>query len=284
MQLYGKATEAATKIVAAFQTPGQLPQALAQVFIHRKDDVPCNRWSWSNQLLTAIHGHYDARGFRQWQEVGRFVKKGEKSFQILVPLMRKVDRENSAGETETRTVVYGFKAAAVFGLSQTDGEPLAQDTEAQRWIDDLPLVEVAREWGLKVSTYDGRRSQALGWYRPGREIAVGTENLSTWCHELVHAADDRLGSLSESSKWSREVVAELGGAILLLCLDQTREADLGGAWHYIANYARSAEIEPLAACEMVLKRTCNAVALILDTAERIASGGDVEAEVETVTA
>ena len=29
------------------------------------------RWSWRNQLLTALSGYHDARGYRQWQEVGR---------------------------------------------------------------------------------------------------------------------------------------------------------------------------------------------------------------------
>ena len=83
MQFYRKAESAASRILEAFRT-GNLPQALAPIFIRRKDNVPCRAWSWSNQLLTALAGHSDARGYRQWQEVGRHVKKGEKSFHILV--------------------------------------------------------------------------------------------------------------------------------------------------------------------------------------------------------
>ncbi|WP_339909882.1 hypothetical protein, partial [Symmachiella dynata] len=48
------------------------------------------------------------------------------------------------------------------------------------------------------------------------------------------------------------------------------DADLGGCWRYIEQYATAAEIEPLAACQRVLKRMCDAVALILDTAEQLA--------------
>ena len=60
-----------------------------------------------------------------------------------------------------------------------------------------------------------------------------------------------------------ECVAELGAATLLCILGNELEADLGGCWQYVSAYARDAEIEPMAACNRVLKRTCDAVALIL---------------------
>ena len=41
---------------------GDLPDVLAPIFINRDDaDVPCRKWSWRNQLLTALSGHDDAR-------------------------------------------------------------------------------------------------------------------------------------------------------------------------------------------------------------------------------
>ena len=89
---------------------------------------------------------------------------------------------------------------------------------------------------------------------------------------MIHAADDRLGTLTERGQhWRSEVVAELGGAILLECLGHESDADRGGCWHYVSRYARDAEIEPVSACQRVLKRTCDAVALILETAEQLAS-------------
>ena len=90
-------------------------------------------------------------------------------------------------------------------------------------------------------------------------------------HELVHAADDRLGQLTERGQhWRSETVAELGGAVLLECLGQPVEADLGGCWEYVSAYARDAGLEPITACNRVLTRTCDAVALILDTAAQLA--------------
>ena len=70
MKFYGKAEESAKVILEAFRNPNSLPKPLAQVFIHREDNVPCRSWSWRNQLLVALQGYKDARGFRQREEAG----------------------------------------------------------------------------------------------------------------------------------------------------------------------------------------------------------------------
>ncbi|QDT51696.1 hypothetical protein Pan258_57880 [Symmachiella dynata] len=272
-KFYGKAESAANVILDVFQNPGQLPAALAPIFITRKADIPCRKWSWNNQLITALMGHGDARGFRQWQQVDRHVRKGEKSFTILSPVTKKI-KDKQTGED--RIAVIGFKGTAVFGYAQTDGEPLPGEAELNDWLAGLPFREVADSWGLSVEAFNGQGGKALGWFQhsisgEGRAIAVGVENLSTWCHEMIHAADCRLGNLTEQGQhWKSETVAELGGAVLLKVLGYDLDADLGGCWRYIEQYATAAEIEPLAACQKVLKRMCDAVALILDTAEQLA--------------
>lgn len=275
MRFYRKAESAATEILEAFQS-GNLPQALAPVFIHRKDNVPCRAWSWSNQLLAAVNGTSDARGYRQWQAVGRQVRKGEKSFAILVPIIKKRTTENpETGEKEEASYIAGFTSAPVFGIEQTEGDPLPPpDAEVTAWLDRLPLLEVAREWGLSVDAYNGRPGAPLGRYRHGQGIALGVRNLSTWAHEMCHAADDRLGNLQHRGRhWRSETVAELGGAVLLEGLGYPTQSDRGGCWEYVRAYAGEAGIEPAVACQRVLKRTCDAVALILDTAEGIRGAG-----------
>jgi len=106
--------------------------------------------------LVALAGHSDARGYRQWQEVGRHVKKGRKSFPILVPVMRKGTRKNAeTGEEEDYQYVAGFSSAPVFGLSQTEGDPLPDtNPEIAAWLENLPLLDVAREWDLSVDAYN----------------------------------------------------------------------------------------------------------------------------------
>ncbi len=137
----------------------------------------------------------------------------------------------------------GFKGTAVFGYSQTDGEPLPGEAELNDWLASLPFREVADSWGLSVEAFNGQGGRALGWFQhsisgEGRAIAVGVENLSTWCHEMIHAADCRLGNLTEKGQhWKSETVAELGGAVLLKVLGYDLDADLGGCWRYIEQYA-----------------------------------------------
>jgi hypothetical protein len=163
VRYYGQAEQAAQAILAAFQG-GNLPKALAPVFIRRKDNVPCRCWSWSNQLLVALYGHSDARGYRQWEAVGRHVCKGQKGFPILVPLIRKSKKENpETREKEERDYLCGFKHSIVFGLGQTEGAELPPaDPAIATWIESLPLVEVARNWGLSVEAFGGRPGAALG--------------------------------------------------------------------------------------------------------------------------
>ncbi len=274
MKLFGKKThQVAERIIDAFKNPEQLPKALAPVFIHRNDDVPCRKWSWHNQLIVALCGTVDARGFRQWNQVGRNVKKGCHALWILAPCLKKITDKDEAGEKRTRQVIYGFRSVPVFAVEDTEGEPLPEnDDRYDSWVKELPLLEVAEEWGINVDTFSHHGGNPLGYYRHASDgsqaIMLGTENLSTWAHEMVHAADHRVGGLKEA-KWHKEVVAELGSATLLKCLGLEPDADLGGAFAYIERYAQTAQIPTVKACLNVLDRVCESVKLILDTAEKL---------------
>ena len=265
-----KVQAVAAQILAAFEA-GTVPSVCAQIFIRHKNhsDCPAAKWSWRNQLTAALAGHYDARGFRQWQQVGRNVKKGERAIYILGPCMVK-DRDADPEEDSALRLV-GFTAIPVFGYSQTEGEPLAGHEEEEAFIDSLPLVEVARSWNLAVTTFNAEGAPHLGSYRSGTSIALGVENLSTWAHELCHAADDRRGTLTRSvgQNLGNEVVAEFGGAILLEALGYSVESDRGGAYQYIQRYAEQAKRDVLSVCTELLDRACAAVALILTTADQL---------------
>ena len=129
---------------------------------------------------------------------------------------------------------------------------------------------MAEGWGIHVGTYSGEGKGALGYFQFGtgrKAIMLGTENLSTWAHELVHAADHHLTKLVDDRNLL-EMVAELGSAILLEAIGHSYEADLGGAYAYIQHYAERAGKPPVRACIDVLDRACTCVALILDTAEK----------------
>ncbi len=266
MKFHGKSEQVAKDILQSFES-GDIRKPLAQIFI-RKDDasVPCHAWSFTNQVIVALKGHSDARGFKQWDKVGRKVKKGEKACYILGPCFVKKEEEDG----EEKQFLVGFRSIPVFGLAQTDGEPMEKSPSAQ-FIDDLPLVDVARAWGLKVTTYGGARARALGYYRhrdeKGVSISLGTENLSTWAHELIHAADHKAGNLTPHGKKYNEIVAELGGAVLLTMIGRADDADLGGCWDYVRCYAGFDTEFAIRDCMKAVNRVGEAVNLILTEAE-----------------
>ncbi|MHA2279724.1 MAG: hypothetical protein ACXAC5_02355 [Promethearchaeota archaeon] len=285
MNYYGKAQNVADRVLEAFKS-GNVPKALATVFIDR-GGRHIDRYSWTNRMLVALAGFSDAMGYggqdkktkkwtSGWRSVGRQVRKGEKCTLILAPCTRKTERDG-----EERTVIFGFRATAVFGIEQTDiAEPEVWEKHnkaneaAERFVETLPLCEVAEAWGYKLGTYRGKGSAYLGWHSRAGEIGLGVENLSVWAHELMHAADLKNGKLVEHGQhWRSETVAELGGTILMMMMGYEREADIGHAWKYINQYATTAKIELIKACTDCLKRTCEAVALILETAETV-NGSD----------
>ncbi len=48
-------------------------------------------------------------------------------------------------------------------------------------------------------------------------------------------------------------------------------ADYGGCWDYVRSYAAKAKKPAIRVCEQLLSRTCEAVALILSTADELVS-------------
>ena len=266
-----RAHETANTILEAFQHPEALPKALAPIFIHRRDDVPCRRWSFRNQLLTALASTCDARGFRQWQEADRHVKKGSKAFYILSPCTKVIEDKETG---EKRPTVIGFRACPVFRIEDTDGADIPSgDPQVDQWLEHLPLRAVAQSWGITVTTYNGEGTGHLGYYRErgdSKAIALGVQNVDVFLHELMHAADYRLGNAAERGQhWRKETVAEFGSAVLAECLGLESESDLGGAYEYIERYAQAAQRNVQAVCMECLDRICQAVALVLDTADSL---------------
>ena len=163
MKLVGKNTQAvADRIIEAFKEPDQLPKALAPAFIHRKSDTPCRKWSFYNQLLVALAQTSDARGFKQWKEAGRKVKKGSKALWILGPCLKTIKDKDDDGDEKAKQILIGFRSIPVFRVEDTEGEALPKDEYAD-WIKELPLIEVAESWNIHVDTVSHRDADPLGY-------------------------------------------------------------------------------------------------------------------------
>jgi antirestriction protein ArdC len=172
------------------------------------------RYSLHNVLLIASQKHNASyvAGFRTWNELRHFVKKGEKGIMILASIVRR-NSVYVAELEETSHPILGFRAAYVFDISQTDGKELPQigvvEGDPRDCRDKLRRFASAQGISVEYSTgiaparrmfCDGRITLLLG-QAPADEFSTLAHEPA---HELLHRGDRR----SSTSKRVRETEAE----------------------------------------------------------------------------
>jgi antirestriction protein ArdC len=265
------ADQALTDILELFENPDRLPAAIATSLILRQtSDAPMCFWSLCNQLLVLLAGTVDARGFRQWQEVGRNVNKGAKALRILAPRTRKIrETDNETGQELERVVTIGFVGIPVFRYEDTNGAPLEQPD--YRPATFPPLLDVAEHLGISVNwapgavqTQHGSRitSDRYGFYQPASDsVTLLSHDQRVWFHELAHAAHKRVlesrgRTLKGGQVPAQEAVAEIVSAVLCRLYDF--ESYLASCHDYVRHYsehndAARAAVRVLADVQAVLE-------------------------------
>jgi antirestriction protein ArdC len=173
-----------------------------------------HRYSLHNVLLIALqkpNASYVA-GFRTWNQLGRFVKKGEKGIVILAPIVRRKADEEETSEDASRAIA-GFRAAYVFDISQTDGKELPHigfvEGDPREYSDKMRRF--ATEEGISIE-YSEDIAPARGTSYGGRvAILPGqspAEEFSTLAHELAHELLHRGDRRASTNKQIRETEAE----------------------------------------------------------------------------
>ena len=235
---------------------GDIPEVIAYSTFPISN-IPAAKWSLLNRMLMLISGTNDARGFRQWEGVGRHVKEGAKAITILAPRFIKKQPEN--GE-DGKVILAGFLSIPVFRVEDTEGEPLDyQKIE----LPELPLIEVAQKWGISVKAIPGNYFYAGCYSQDRKEIALATKEETIFFHELAHAAHERvLGELKKGQDWRQEVVAELSAAVLCKIVGKTTKF-LGNNYQYIEKYAKEANLTPWQASLKVMNNVEKVLTLIL---------------------
>ena len=243
-------------IIASFER-GDIPEAIAYSMFPIAD-IPSAKWSLLNRTIMFLAGTQDARGYRQWKQTGRFVKKGAKSFRILVPCFVKTENEEN-GEVES--FLRGFMCRPVFRVEDTDGKAL--DYEKLE-LPEFPLIERAEELGVSVKAIPGNYKY-YGYYMPGRkEIALATLEESVFFHELAHAAHEMVkGALRGGQYALQEIVAELSAQALCRMVGKRSSDTTGNSYRYIERYADRIKLSPQAACLKVMSVTEKVLNLIL---------------------
>ena len=197
-----------------------------------------HNYSFNNTLLIALQ-RPDATmvtGYRNWQSMGRQVKKGEKGITIIAPTpikkkqMREVLDENrrpvldEKGEPvfkEVEVKLPRFKAITVFDIAQTVGEPieLLEPEELREAVKDYDLfMKAITEISSVPIRFDEISGNAKGYYHTEKkEIVIKKEmsesqTIKTAIHESAHARlhDKALTGQSEVKKdrLTKEVEAE----------------------------------------------------------------------------
>ncbi|RPI19216.1 MAG: antirestriction protein [Ignavibacteriae bacterium] len=228
---------------------GTIPDAVAYAMFPIPN-IPSASWSLLNRLMMFFSGTEDARGYKQWQKVNRYVKKGAKSFDILVPVFRKVINDDKVDEEVI--VLKGFCCGCVFRIEDTDGEPLDYQTLQ---LPQFPLIDKAAT--LRVSVHPTAGNIAYnGYYDPTRKvIALATPEEKTFFHELCHAVDHKLkGELKRGQDPLQEIIAEISAQALCRIVGKDGRKHFGNSYRYIESYAKELSISPYSAILQVISQ------------------------------
>jgi hypothetical protein len=212
-----------------------LPKVAMAVF--KGNTVPSDNWSFLNRILMYLNNTEDARGFKQWQQVGRYIKKGSKALYILAPMFKKIteDKITESGERVTveSQVLIGFKAVPVFRIEDTEGAPLIRE----EFKPNIPYEfnSIIQELGLKV---DAMRfsGMAYGSYNlETKAIKLASPDIEVFLHELSHAVDDKLNGLKPGQRTDQEVTAEFSAAVIGFLMGY--KVPYGNVKEYIESYS-----------------------------------------------
>jgi antirestriction protein ArdC len=172
-----------------------------------------HNYSWGNVLMIAAQRPDATRvaGVRTWNQLGRFVRKGEKGIAIFAPMTFKNDEGTLEGDDRPRI---SFRVVHVFDVSQTDGNPLPEPEhvagDPARHLDDLKRVVASRgitlEYSDALGTAYGRSCKGTIQLAPNLSPAVEYAVLGhELAHELIHT--DREGLDRKRAELEAEAVA-----------------------------------------------------------------------------
>jgi antirestriction protein ArdC len=173
-----------------------------------------HRYSLHNIMLIASQrptATYVA-GFNAWHKLGRFVKRGEKGILILAPIIRKKTENNVETKSDESSTAVGFRAAYVFDMSQTDGQPLPEigsvngdPREYRERLARFAAEHCTVEYSEDIAPARGTSSGGKITLLPGQSSA---EEFATLAHEIAHEMMHRDERRSSTSKRIRETEAE----------------------------------------------------------------------------
>lgn len=211
-------------------------------------------YSILNQMLLKFDGEYAT--FKQWQDLGGHVRKGEKSEIVCFWKIQPIEEEQEDGTKVVKQIPL-LRYYNVFHISQVDGiEPLQEEE-----LNDIEPIEKAENvlndyWtreNIMVKHMAGNRA----YYSPTSDMIClplfeqftdSNEYYSTAFHESAHStmkenrcnrAEDRKGKLVAfgSADYSKEeLIAEISSATILNIIGIETKGSFTNSAAYIQNW------------------------------------------------
>ncbi len=169
------------------------------------------------------------RGYRAWNDLGRYVRKGAKGLAILAPCIRKEEvfrePENKAeyndaeGEKEVRKVIKGFRVVYVYDIADTEGDDsqipvlvtgLAGNSDEEKFIyerlyDYISTKHIVQEVIGTASKGSFNLETKVISVRSDMDYL---QKAKTILHEYSHLIDFEMNPDENISRNRRELVAE----------------------------------------------------------------------------
>ena len=241
-----------------------------------------HRYSFNNTLLIAMQ-RPDATlvtGYRNWQSMGRQVKKGEKGITILAPapIKRKreqeildqnhmplLDADGKPKTEEVEVVIPRFKPTTVFDISQTDGEPietLAPEELTEAVADyDLFMKAITAVSPVPIR-FDEIAGEAKGYYHSGdKEIVIQkgmseSQTIKTAIHETGHARLHDKDIVEKQGIEKDRLTKEVEAESVAYCVCSAFGVDTSEySFPYIAGWSSNRDMKELKASMDIIRKT-----------------------------
>lgn len=241
-----------------------------------------HRYSFNNTLLIAMQ-RPDATlvtGYRNWQSMGRQVKKGEKGITILAPapIKRKreqeildqnhkplLDADGKPRTEEVEVVIPRFKPTTVFDISQTDGEPietLAPEELTEAVADYDLFMEAITAISPVPIRFDEIAGEAKGYYHSGdKEIVIQkgmseSQTIKTAIHETGHARLHDKDIMEKQGIEKDRLTKEVEAESVAYCVCSAFGVDTSEySFPYIAGWSSNRDMKELKASMDIIRKT-----------------------------
>ena len=190
------------------------------------------RYSARNTLLIHIQNPQASyvKGYRAWNDLGRYVKKGAKGILILAPCIKKLEEKKQDDNSEQSkhnalSVLCGFTVKYVFDIADTDGSDehlpvlvkgLSGNGEEEQALYERIRAVISQNHTIQDVT--GTASKGSYNLVTGvisiREDLEYLQKIKTILHEYSHALDFKMNPDESIPRNRRELIAESSAYIV----------------------------------------------------------------------